>query len=75
MSWEEFCTTVSQIFGNLNFLDEVEEFNELQQLGSVREYQEKFEELRTLMLLRDPYLTESYFVSSFVSGLKEESLC
>ena len=39
---------------------------------SVKDYQEKFEELSSLMLIRDPHLSESYFVSSFISGIKEE---
>lgn len=72
VNWEVFCTAVSQRFGNPNFLDKVDEFNKLQQLGSVKEYQEKFKDLRTLMLLRDSHLTKSYFVSSFISSLKEE---
>ena len=50
----------------------IEEFNKLQQKGAVEEYEEKFEELKTLMLLRNQKLDELYFVSSFISGLKEE---
>lgn len=38
----------------------------------MEEYEEKFEELKTLMLVRNPKLDELYFVSSFISGLKEE---
>ena len=38
----------------------------------MEEYEEKFEELKTLMLIRNPKLDEEYFVSSFISGLKEE---
>lgn len=44
--------------------DEVEEFNKLQQTGLVREYQERFEKLSTLMIIRDPHLTDSYLISS-----------
>ena len=40
--------------------------------GTVEEYEEKFEELKTLMPTRNPRLDESYFVSSFISGLKDE---
>jgi len=36
------------------------------------EYQVRFEELKALMLIHTPYLTEAYFVSSFISGLSEE---
>ncbi|XP_038998743.1 uncharacterized protein LOC120124050 [Hibiscus syriacus] len=40
--------------------------------GSVEEYQEKFEELRPYLLQQHMHLGEDYFVSSFISGLKEE---
>lgn len=52
--------------------DVVEEFNKLQQEGTVEEYVEKFEELRVLMAAANPYLSESYYISSFISGLKKE---
>lgn len=72
VEWEEFSVEVTRRFNEIGFKDEVEEFNKLQQEGSVRSYQEKLEELRSLMLIRNPRLTESYFVSSFISGVKEE---
>lgn len=72
ISWEEFCVDVSRRFGDTGLRDEVEEFNKLQQNGSVRDYQDKFEELRSGMLLLNPTLPESYFISSFISGVKEE---
>ncbi|KAL4347310.1 hypothetical protein GQ457_17G016110 [Hibiscus cannabinus] len=50
----------------------VEEFNKLVQKGSVEEYQQRFEELHPLMLQQNTQLSEGYFVSSFISGLKEE---
>ena len=53
-------------------MDVVEELNKMKQSGSVREYQLRFEELGSLMLSRNPYMTEDYFVSSFISGLSEE---
>ena len=50
----------------------VEEFNKLQQARKVEEYQEKFEELKTLMMIKKSHLDEEYFVSSFISGLRDE---
>jgi hypothetical protein len=38
----------------------------------VDNYIERFEELRSLMNALDPYLTESYYVSSFICGLKDD---
>lgn len=42
------------------------------QEGSVDEYVEKFKELESLMHGLNPSLPESYYISSFVSGLKED---
>lgn len=52
--------------------DVVEEFNKIRQGGLVADYQRTFEELKALMLNHNPYLTEAYFFSSFISGLNEE---
>lgn len=38
----------------------------------MREYQERFEELRPLMLRKDLILPESYFISNFINGVKDE---
>lgn len=51
-------------FGEKHGTDIVEEFNKLVQKGELEEYNEK--------LANDAHLTESYFVSSYVSGLKDE---
>lgn len=59
-------------FKDLGHEDIVAEFNKLQQIGSTSDYQDKFDELRALMLGRTRQLPEDYFVSSFSSGLKEE---
>nr|CAD1824585.1 unnamed protein product [Ananas comosus var. bracteatus] len=40
--------------------------------GTVEEYQEQFEELRARILTTDSQFSGSYFLSSFLSGLKEE---
>nr|XP_027067626.1 uncharacterized protein LOC113693266 [Coffea arabica] len=72
LNWEEFSELLCERFSGKGSLDIVEEFNKLQQIGTVQEYEEKFEELKTLMLTKNPKLDESYFVSSFISGLKEE---
>jgi len=52
--------------------DVVEEFNKLRQGGSVQAYQQRFEELKALMLISNPTFSKEYFVSSFISGLNEE---
>ena len=50
----------------------MEECKKLQQEGNVEDYQEKFEELKPLLLIKKRNLDENYFISSFRSGLKEE---
>ncbi|XP_027127715.2 uncharacterized protein [Coffea arabica] len=72
LSWEEFGELLCLRFNDRTGRDIVEEFNKLQQVGSVEEYQEKFEELKALMMIRNRNLDEKYFISSFLSGLKEE---
>lgn len=50
----------------------VEEFKNLVQENSVLNYQEKFEEMRSFLLTENPKLSKRYYISSFISGLKEE---
>lgn len=45
-------------------------FNKLVQTGNVLKSIEKFEELKAVLLCKNSHLDESYFVSSFISGLK-----
>lgn len=72
LSWGEFYEALIQYFGEKGGIDEVEEFNKLQQTGTVLDYQERFEELRSLLLYKDLKLSENYFISSFISDLKDE---
>ncbi|XP_038990616.1 uncharacterized protein LOC120113567 [Hibiscus syriacus] len=72
VNWHKFTTDICHRFGDQNFNDIVEEFNKLIQKNSVEDYHEKLEELRSYMLQYSPFLEEGYFVSIFLSGLKEE---
>ncbi|KAL4378560.1 hypothetical protein GQ457_02G035680 [Hibiscus cannabinus] len=72
LTWHEFISDLCHRSDDRNYGDVVEEFNKLLQKGSVDDYQEKFEELKPYMLQHNPHLDEDYFVSSFVSGIKEE---
>ena len=55
-----------------NIIDTVEEFNKMRQQGLVEEYLRRFEELRAVIGIAHPGLSEAYFVSSFISGLKDD---
>lgn len=72
VSWIEFSDALVKRFGDKDGRDEIEEFNMLVQVDSVLSYQERFEELRSLILCKDPRFSKSYYISSFISGLKDE---
>ncbi|CAL1392473.1 unnamed protein product [Linum trigynum] len=70
--WEDFVVALCQRFGSRTYGSVVAAFNKLRQQGSLTEYQEKFEELRSLMSQFNPALDEIFFISSFINGLKQE---
>ncbi|KAL4296511.1 hypothetical protein GQ457_12G010960 [Hibiscus cannabinus] len=72
ISWPEFIADLCHKFADRTFSDVIEEFNKLVQKSTVEDYQAVFEELKPYMIQHNPYLDETYFVSSFLSGLKEE---
>jgi len=71
-NWEDFTKGLCERFKERGMMDVVVEFNSLRQERTVIEYHMKFEELKSLMLSRNPYMTEEYFKSSFVGGLNDE---
>lgn len=50
----------------------IEVFSKLRQKETIAEYQEQFEELKSRVMLALPHLPESYYISIFTSGLREE---
>ena len=70
--WAKFVEDLCKHFGDRNMMDVVEEFNKLRQKRMVQSYQLKFRELKSLMLILNPHLTEGYFISNFISGLSEK---
>ncbi|KAL4313107.1 hypothetical protein GQ457_01G008060 [Hibiscus cannabinus] len=71
-TWHEFVADLCHRFCDKEHSDVIEEFNKLLQKSTVDEYQERFEELQPFMLQHNAHLEEDYFISSFISGLKEE---
>ena len=71
-NWIEFKEDLISRFGEIVVSDVVEEFNKLQQIGTVEEFLGRFEDLKAQMLIRNPALNEAHFLSSFVGALKEE---
>lgn len=48
---EEFASLLCMRFADQSVIGIVDEFNKLQQIGSVEQYQEKFNELKAYMLI------------------------
>ena len=63
LNWEEFGELLCRRFNDRTCKDVVEEFNKLQQVGSIDDYQERFEELKPLMMIKNRNLHEN---SSFL---------
>lgn len=59
-------------FGERVGYDKVEEFSKMRQADSVEHYTASFEDKRYDMIQSYPHLDEAFFVSSYISGLKEE---
>lgn len=72
IDWPEFCRLLMQRFVNPGKEDVVIEFTKLQQNGDVKSYQEKFDELKSLVKVKNPDLSEEFLTSCFLRGLKEE---
>ncbi|KAL4347328.1 hypothetical protein GQ457_17G018120 [Hibiscus cannabinus] len=71
LSWQEFVSDMTHRFTDKLHTDVIEEFNKIHQTSTVEEYQERFEALQPFMLQINAQLGESYFISSFISGLKD----
>ena len=70
VSWEDFVVDVCARFKDEMGSRVVEEFNKLQQWGSLDDYVDKFEELRALLLIKNSLLPDEHFLDSFVGRLK-----
>lgn len=72
IQWEEFCQMLMSRFLRPGKEDVVIEFTKLQQTSDVNTYQEKFDELKALVKIKNPDLSEEFLTSCFLKGLKEE---
>ncbi|VFQ93324.1 unnamed protein product [Cuscuta campestris] len=64
VEWDDFIIDVCGRFKEELDSKLVEEFNKLNQTGTIEEYLERFEELKSLMLQKTPVLPDDYFVDS-----------
>ena len=72
VSWKELAMAVCERFGEGDPEEVIEKFNKLMQTGSVTEYLERFEQLKSMVMVSLPSQPDSYYKSCFLSGLKEE---
>lgn len=66
------CDLVFAKYDKDQYPSMMRQFDSLKQLGSITEYQQKFEELAHGILLYNPANDDTYFVTRFLGGLKEE---
>lgn len=69
--WPAFVNDLVLRFENPKNRDVQVLFNKLKQTGRVSDYEDQLEELIAQVIARNRGFNEEYFVSSFVSGLKE----
>ncbi|KAG8371357.1 hypothetical protein BUALT_Bualt13G0079300 [Buddleja alternifolia] len=71
-SWQQFTIAVLECFDDNDPDLIVGNFNKLHQTCSVADYLERFEEMKSHMLIFNKDLPEEFFSANFLSGLKEE---
>ena len=70
--WDQFVELLYHRFAKGGYENIIGQFNKLTQKGRVEEYIAQFDELRKYVATVDGKHHESYYVDSFLSGLKEE---
>lgn len=73
LTWEAFVDLLLQRFSSGNQENLVGRFNKLVQKGTVAEYIAEFEELRGYVLTHTNVQTPNFYLSSFLSGLRQTS--
>jgi hypothetical protein len=72
VDWEQLCELVMTRFDKNQYHLLLKKFEALRQMGSVDDYQVEFEKLAHVILLYNSNYDDTYFVTRFVAGLKEE---
>ncbi|KAK3124731.1 hypothetical protein QOZ80_7BG0591530 [Eleusine coracana subsp. coracana] len=70
--WKVFVRAVEDKFGAYDYRRHIHDLLALRQKGSVDEYVAEFEAARYQVAMHNEHLDETYFVSHFVDGLKDE---
>ncbi|KAL8135097.1 hypothetical protein AgCh_009933 [Apium graveolens] len=72
LCWNEFSILICDRFSKVGYENLVGQFNKLVPKGKVEEYITQFDELRSYVMAQEGHQRESYYVDTFISGLKEE---
>ncbi|KAK2989832.1 hypothetical protein RJ640_029560 [Escallonia rubra] len=72
VQWKEFVNNVNSRFARLFKESVIGEFHKLKQLGTVEQYYNEFETIRSVLVNEGCKFEEDYYVQSFVSGLRDE---
>lgn len=59
-------------FSTVGYENLVGQFNKLVQKGKVKEYNTQFDELRSYVMAQEGQQRESYYIDTFISGIREE---
>lgn len=70
--WDKMCELVFAKFDKDQYQNQLCQLESLKQSGSVQECYEQFEKLAHGVLLYNPMYDDVYFVTRFLTGLKEE---
>jgi hypothetical protein len=71
LSWLEFAILISNRFSAETIFKLFDMFRHLEQTRIVTSYIDSFEELMGKLTMKDPALTEVYFMANFIFGLKD----
>ncbi|KAH6811646.1 hypothetical protein C2S51_025408 [Perilla frutescens var. frutescens] len=73
VNWKQFLEVISARFEDLKEAKIVEEFNQLKHIGDYMDYVGRFKELKeSMMMFGQGIFTETYFMTSFLTGLSED---
>uniref|UniRef100_A0A0A9C849 Retrotransposon gag domain-containing protein n=1 Tax=Arundo donax TaxID=35708 RepID=A0A0A9C849_ARUDO len=67
-----FCSMVRDRFAEISSFDAMKQFQGIQQLSTISQYIDNFEEAMVLMKRDNPYIQEPFFTAAFIRGLKLE---
>lgn len=74
-TWDQFMEDVQEKFGAFEYKHAIDELLDLQQTTTVEDYVEAFQNLHYQIIMHDPGMGETYFITQFIKGLKPELRC